>query len=152
MKTYLAISMVGIGLLVSLPVLAHPGNTASDGSHYCRTNCDYWGVPWNERHFHGGYTLVTTTTTSTPDSTPIPKVTPQTASVKKPVVPASVSSKTIANKDVPAVVDRLFRSTYNRKPKVSESTYWKNRARTDKKTEAALKGAMQDHKARGVKH
>lgn len=31
---------------------AHPGNTASDGCHYCRTNCDKWGVPWNERHCH----------------------------------------------------------------------------------------------------
>src|SRR3989344_9057044 len=31
---------------------AHPGNTAADGCHYCRTNCDTWGVPWNERHCH----------------------------------------------------------------------------------------------------
>lgn len=31
---------------------AHPGNTAADGCHYCRTNCDKWGVPWNERHCH----------------------------------------------------------------------------------------------------
>ncbi len=36
--------------------MAHPGNTASDGCHYCRTNCDKWGVPWNQRHCHGGYT------------------------------------------------------------------------------------------------
>jgi hypothetical protein len=34
---------------------AHPGRTAADGCHYCRTNCDSWGVPWNERHCHGGY-------------------------------------------------------------------------------------------------
>lgn len=33
---------------------AHPGRTASDGCHYCRTNCDSWGVAWNERHCHGG--------------------------------------------------------------------------------------------------
>ena len=33
-------------------VLAHPGRTASDGCHYCRTNCDKWGVPWNVRHCH----------------------------------------------------------------------------------------------------
>src|ERR687896_1511063 len=33
---------------------AHPGNTAADGCHYCRTNCDKWGVPWGERHCHGG--------------------------------------------------------------------------------------------------
>lgn len=33
---------------------AHPGRTASDGCHYCRTNCDSWGVPWDERHCHNG--------------------------------------------------------------------------------------------------
>jgi hypothetical protein len=35
-------------------VFAHPGRTAADGCHYCRTNCDKWGVSWNERHCHGG--------------------------------------------------------------------------------------------------
>lgn|SRR3990167_4323162 len=35
-------------------VFAHPGRTAADGCHYCRTNCDKWGVPWDERHCHGG--------------------------------------------------------------------------------------------------
>jgi endonuclease YncB( thermonuclease family) len=35
-------------------VEAHPGRTAADGCHYCRTNCDKWGVPWGERHCHGG--------------------------------------------------------------------------------------------------
>lgn len=35
---------------------AHPERTASDGCHYCRTNCDSWGVPWNARHCHSGYT------------------------------------------------------------------------------------------------
>jgi endonuclease YncB( thermonuclease family) len=33
---------------------AHPGRTAADGCHYCRTNCSSWGVPENERHYHGG--------------------------------------------------------------------------------------------------
>jgi hypothetical protein len=43
-------------LVFSIPSIteAHPGRTASDGCHYCRTNCDQWGVPWNERHCHGG--------------------------------------------------------------------------------------------------
>ena len=31
---------------------AHPGNTARDGCHYCRTNCSKWGVPWYKRHCH----------------------------------------------------------------------------------------------------
>src|SRR5918999_5530991 len=41
-------------LFVVSPVEAHPGRTAADGCHYCRTNCDAYGVPWNERHCHGG--------------------------------------------------------------------------------------------------
>lgn len=50
---------------------AHPGRTASDGCHYCRTNCDKWGVPWNERHCHGGgYATPYTTPYSTPYTTP----------------------------------------------------------------------------------
>ncbi len=71
-------------LFFSIPhvVLAHPGNTASDGCHYCRTRCDYWGVPWNQRHCHGGssytpptYTYSTPTSTPRPTSTPTPRPT-----------------------------------------------------------------------------
>ena len=36
--------IVGLSFSTSLP--AHSGRTASDGCHYCRTNCDKWGVPW----------------------------------------------------------------------------------------------------------
>lgn len=43
-------------LLFSELSFAHPGRTASDGCHYCRTNCDKWGVPWNQRHCHNGGT------------------------------------------------------------------------------------------------
>ena len=32
---------------------AHPGNTAADGCHYCRTNCDRWDEEYGERHCHG---------------------------------------------------------------------------------------------------
>jgi hypothetical protein len=32
---------------------AHPGRTASDGCHYCRTNCDSWGEVKGARHCHG---------------------------------------------------------------------------------------------------
>ncbi len=56
MKKGLIFLFLFILLAVSLPqiVYAHPGRTASDGCHYCRTNCDRWEVPWNERHCHGG--------------------------------------------------------------------------------------------------
>lgn len=48
------IFLVFLLTFISFPVSAHPGRTAADGCHYCRTNCDKWGVPWNERHCHGG--------------------------------------------------------------------------------------------------
>lgn len=39
-------------IIIPITALSHPGRTASDGCHYCRTNCDKWGVPWNVRHCH----------------------------------------------------------------------------------------------------
>jgi len=38
---------------------AHPGRTASDGCHYCRTNCNSWGVVWDQRHCHNTPTPTT---------------------------------------------------------------------------------------------
>jgi hypothetical protein len=52
--------------LSSGAVFAHPGRTAADGCHYCRTNCDKWGVAWNQRHCHGG------SATPAPKPTPVP--------------------------------------------------------------------------------
>lgn len=49
--------------------LAHPGNQAADGCHYCRTNCDKWGVPWNERHCLNG--MPSTTTSKSTPSVPV---------------------------------------------------------------------------------
>ena len=55
MKFFLKLLLSGLVLTTMsiVSVNAHPGNTASDGCHYCWTNCDYWGVPWNVRHCHG---------------------------------------------------------------------------------------------------
>ncbi len=50
---------------------AHPGRTAADGCHYCRTNCTYWGVPWNARHCHGG-SPYTSTPSYNPPRSPLP--------------------------------------------------------------------------------
>ena len=48
--------------LTASSAFAHPGRTASDGCHYCRTNCARWGVATGVRHCHGG--------TSTPEPDP----------------------------------------------------------------------------------
>jgi len=45
------IFVVLVGITVG-PVSAHPGGTASDGCHYCYTNCAKWGVPYGVRHCH----------------------------------------------------------------------------------------------------
>ena len=41
-----------VNMVLPSTILAHPGARDPDGGHYCRTNCDKYGVPWNERHFH----------------------------------------------------------------------------------------------------
>jgi hypothetical protein len=43
-----------VASLYSFTAYAHPGRTASDGCHYCRTNCAQWGVQQGARHCHGG--------------------------------------------------------------------------------------------------
>ena len=52
-------------VLLALDAAAHPGRTAADGCHFCRTNCDRWNVEANERHCHGGGSSPTSTTTGT---------------------------------------------------------------------------------------
>lgn len=38
--------------LLSVNTIAHPGRTAGDGCHYCRTNCEKHGIPAGKRHCH----------------------------------------------------------------------------------------------------
>jgi len=81
---WLALLVVGSLSVAS----AHPGRTAADGCHYCRTNCDSWWEEWNVRHCHGGSSEpVNTNTTSTTNTynTYTPTTTTQQAP-PKPVV------------------------------------------------------------------
>lgn len=72
-------------------VNAHPGKTASDGCHYCRTNCDKWGVPWNERHCHGG---VSNTNVPPQQVVPTPVIQPTNKSTLKPTIKPTVKPTT----------------------------------------------------------
>lgn len=63
--------------------LAHPGNTASDGCHYCRTNCASWGEIQGARHCHGGYSPPANTHTA-PTFTPKPTATPTSRPTSTP--------------------------------------------------------------------
>jgi hypothetical protein len=77
--------VIAATFLLAAPMAeAHPGNTAGDGCHYCRTNCDTWGVPWNERHCHGG-AVTPTVTNPVIEQTPIaPKTVVQPTVIPKP--------------------------------------------------------------------
>ena len=59
------IVVCNMGTIILLPILlffliftttqadAHPGRTAADGCHYCRTNCNSWGgTTYGQRHCH----------------------------------------------------------------------------------------------------
>ncbi len=51
-KFMIAFGAIFFVFIIATPIFAHPGNTAGDGCHYCRTNCDSWGVGWDVRHCH----------------------------------------------------------------------------------------------------
>tara|TARA_R110002110_G_scaffold60423_3_gene170062 strand:+ start:663 stop:944 length:282 start_codon:yes stop_codon:yes gene_type:complete len=50
MKTLVSVLLI----FLAFQIQAHPGRIASDGCHYCRTNCEQWGVPKDQRHCHNG--------------------------------------------------------------------------------------------------
>ncbi len=54
------------------------------------------------------------------------------------------------NSKVPSVVDKIFNEVFGKKINVTESEYWKERARRDKVTESKLRGAMLFQKAKGL--
>lgn len=61
--TYCAVA-IGLLLLGTQPVKAHPGRTDSNGCHVCRTNCDKWGLSTGEYHCHNGGSSSTTSNSS----------------------------------------------------------------------------------------
>ena len=97
--TLLLLLIVVLGLVFAVSVHAHPGRTAADGCHYCRTNCDRWGVPWNARHCHN-----TGSTPAPPPSTftPSPPPTPASPPI---IVPPPVFTESTALFTVTRVVD-----------------------------------------------
>jgi hypothetical protein len=81
---------------------AHPGNTAADGCHYCRTNCAKWGEVEGERHCHGGPAIVQSTSTPTPTKKITPTFTPKptnTPTITDTAASTSVVDDTENNED-----------------------------------------------------
>lgn len=91
------------------PVFAHPGKTASDGCHYCRTNCSKWGEVEGERHCHGGAEPVKEAVVAPP----APKV-----SVLKPSLkPIQVSTpKPASSSKPPAITVKCSAATDSKCP------------------------------------
>ena len=58
--------------LLAMDAAAHPGGTAADGCHYCRTNCDRWNVKADARHCHGDGSSPTSTTQTQAQPTACP--------------------------------------------------------------------------------
>lgn len=73
-----------------------------------------------------------------------PVVTPPVKKQEKVRLAGSIS-----NAAVPSVVEQQFLKVFGREPSKAESTYWKGRARSDKKTVRSLSGAMLFQKAKG---
>ncbi len=113
-------------LISASPALAHPGRTAADGCHYCRTNCAKWGVAQDERHCHNApavtaaparvYTPAptriatptptkkpTTTPTKTPTPTATPTPTEEITPSPTPTIEVSPTPTETASPAVPAV-------------------------------------------------
>ena len=111
-KDFFLLTLLTFLFISSNSVLAHPGRTAADGCHYCRTNCDKWGVAWDERHCHGGgtvqgvqeqqpvYVYPTNTPRPLPTWTPIPTNTPipTHTPTPKPTKAAKITPKSKVNK------------------------------------------------------
>jgi len=98
MKKILLLALsIFLFLTINNIALAHPGRTASDGCHYCRTNCDSWGVPWNERHCHNGGTVAgDSDSTSTQQTAPIV----QETQIEQPIAIPTVIKRIVTKKSV----------------------------------------------------
>lgn len=107
MKSIVAIIITFIIFTAPGTVSSHPGNTAADGCHYCRTNCDKWGVPWNERHCHNSRSVPIS------KAKPVPKpevkqevkinTKPEQERTSLPVNSSTVNSVNKTNTDLPII-------------------------------------------------
>ncbi len=84
----LFVTLVFLLFFIPKNISAHPGRTASDGCHYCRTNCASWGEVQGARHCHGGYSPPSTYTA--PIATPLPTPTPTHRPISTPTLSPEV--------------------------------------------------------------
>lgn len=131
MRKVFSLLLLTFLFIFSSSIFAHPGRTAADGCHYCRTRCDYWGVPWNQRHCHGGGTTTTNTPIPWPTWTPVPIYTPVPTNTPAPTntpTPTLISIPTpIPTKSVLGVSKSKVNKVVNKsssKKKIIKKTFW----------------------------
>ncbi len=107
--TLLLITLVFLLFFIPKNISAHPGRTASDGCHYCRTNCASWGEVQGARHCHGGYTAPATK----------PKVEP---TVKSTIAPTSTPRPSPSPSPTPDVFGKTDETTPTPEPQVEEAS------------------------------
>ncbi len=132
-KVFLVILVFLSPFIFSNPVFAHPGRTASDGCHYCRTRCDYWGVPWYERHCHNGGTVQgvqeSAPVYNPPTSTPIPLPTWTPAPTETPI-PTDTPTPTITLTPIPTKIISVIKKATSKKiskpnnKTIKKKTFW----------------------------
>lgn len=134
-RIWIVFSILILNLITPSVINAHPGRTAADGCHYCRTNCDRWGVPWGERHCHGGgtvqgtqeqqpiYTPPTSTPIPLPTWTPVPTNTP--IPTKTPTPTLTYTSTPTPNKKSAIAPEKKISNMNKSKTKtVKKKTFW----------------------------
>lgn len=109
--------VIGLSIFVA-PVSAHPGSVASDGCHYCRTNCEKWGFTYGTRHNPSNLSatcscgapvdpLYCRATTPEPTSMPLPTWTPRPTQVPLPTrtpIPTATPTPTITPSAMPTLI------------------------------------------------
>ena len=98
MKQYIFLALLALALTVS-QALAHPGNTAADGCHYCRTNCAKWGEVAGARHCHGQKSQRQTPAPRYPQNVQPPARQPQATQSHSREIPTEILGST------PRVID-----------------------------------------------
>lgn len=135
MRKVFSLLLLTFLFIFSSSVFAHPGRTAADGCHYCRTKCDYWGVPWNERHCHGRgavqgvqesapvYNPPTNTPIPWPTWTPVPTYMPVPTNTSTPTLtstPTPKPTKSVLSNFNKKVVNKVI----SKKKTVKKKTFW----------------------------
>lgn len=105
--------LIVVFLFLPQTIYAHPGRTASDGCHFCKTNCDSWGYTYSTRHGHNGEVCNPSKGTIDPlyggaVMPPIDTVTPKptlkpTSTPKPTIIPTETPEPTVVPTPTPEV-------------------------------------------------